>query len=278
MTGHAPGVYDIPEAEYFADPALSCSGAKLLLPPSCPALFRYRQDHPEHKDVFDQGSAAHRMVLGAGPDIALVEAPDWRGKAAREAKEAAYTEGKTPLLYADAMKIAAMAGVVRQHPVAGALLDPERGEPERSLFWVDEDTGVHRRARLDWWLPTGDFGRVIAVDYKTCTSADPGVIAKAVANYGYYMQDAWYTDGIRALFPDHDDPAFVFVFQEKEPPYLVTVAQLDDDARAAGRARNRQAIERFRDCIEADSWPGYSDDIAYISLPPWAARSMGVNA
>ncbi len=79
MTGYAPGVYDIPEGAYFADPALSCSGAKLLLPPSCPALFRYRQDHPEHKDVFDFGSAAHKMVLGAGPPIALVDAPDWRG-------------------------------------------------------------------------------------------------------------------------------------------------------------------------------------------------------
>ena len=279
MTGHAPGVYDIPEAEYFADPALSCSGAKLLLPPSCPAKFRYRQDHPEHKDVFDRGSAAHKMVLGAGPPIVLVDAPDWRGKAAKEAREAAYAEGATPLLLADAAGIWAMAGVIREHPIAGVLLNPDLGgRPEQSLFWADEETGVRRRARVDWLPDLHLGGRPILTDYKTCTSAAPDAIAKAVANYGYYMQDAWYTDGIRALFPDHDDPAFVFVFQEKEPPYLVTVAQLDDDARAAGRARNRQAIERFRDCIEADSWPGYSDDIEYISLPPWAAHTLGVYA
>ncbi len=172
-----------------------------------------------------------------------------------------------------------MAEVIREHPIAGALLNPDRGgEAEQSLFWQDEETGVRRRARLDW-MPdlTNAWGRFIAVDYKTCSSAGPDAIAKAVANYGYYMQADWYCAGIRALGLD-DDPAFLFVFQEKEPPYLVTVAGLDDEARAIGRARNRQAIERFRDCTESGFWPGYSDDIEYISLPPWAARTLGVHA
>jgi hypothetical protein len=275
MTGEfTAGVYDIPEADYFgATGALSCSGAKLLLPPSCPALFRYRQDHPEYKDVFDFGSAAHRMVLGAGPEVKVIDATDWRGKAAKEARDAARAEGKIPLLIDDAWKVEAMASTLQQHPIARALLDPERGgRPEQSLFWADEDTGVHRRARLDW-LPEPGPGRFIAVDYKSCSSADPAAIAKAVANYGYYQQDPYYLDGICALGLD-DDPAFVFIFQEKEPPYLVTVVQLDEEARQAGRARNRQAIERFRDCTEAGIWPGYSDDIELISLPPWALRDL----
>ena len=275
MTG--PGVYDIGEAEYFADPALSCSGAKLLLPPSCPALFKYRQDHPERKDVFDFGSAAHKIVLGAGPEWAIVDAADWKTKAARDRRDEIRADGEIPVLIGDVARIEDMASVIRAHPIAGQLLDPERGKAEQSLFWADEDTGVRRRARLDWWLPAGDLGRAIAVDYKTTSSADPDAIAKAVANYGYYMQADWYCDGIRALSLD-TDPAFLFVFQEKEPPYLITVAELDDEARRAGRARNRQAVERFRDCSEAGVWPGYSDDIAYISLPPWAARTLGVTA
>ena len=43
-----PGVYDgLDEAAYHADPvpggSLSASGAKLLLPPSCPALYADRE-------------------------------------------------------------------------------------------------------------------------------------------------------------------------------------------------------------------------------------------
>ena len=278
MTAYAPGVYDIPEADYFgATGALSCSGAKLLLPPSCPALFRYRQDHPEHKDVFDFGSAAHKMVLGAGPDLAIVDAPDWRSKAAREARDAAHDEGATPLLLSDFSKVQAMADAIQRHDLASVLLEPEfGGQAEQSLFWADEETGVHRRCRVDWLRDPG-HGRFIAVDYKSCAKADPDSIAKAVANYGYYQQDPYYLDGIRALGL-HDDPAFVFIFQEKDPPYLVNVVQLDEEARALGRARNRQAIERFRDCTAAGIWPGYSDDIELISLPPWAARALEVSA
>jgi hypothetical protein len=268
-----PGVYDLPEADYFAaTDALSCSGAKLLLPPSCPALFRYRQDHPVHKDVFDFGSAAHRMVLGAGPSIITVDAPDWKSKAARESRDAIRADGMIPLLVADAARVEGMANAIWQDPRARAALNPDWGKAEQSLFWTDEETGVPRRARLDY-LPNPGPGRFIVADYKSAASAAPGAFAKAAANFGYHMQDPYYLDGVRALGLD-DDPAFLFVVQEKEPPYLVNVIQLDEDARAAGRERNRRAIERFRDCTEAGRWPGYSEDIEQISLPPWALRDL----
>jgi PDDEXK-like domain of unknown function (DUF3799) len=281
VTGHAPGVYDISEAEYFADPALSCSGAKLLLPPSCPALFRYRQDHPEHKDVFDFGSAAHKMVLGAGPELALIDAPDWRTKAAKEAREAAYAEGKTPLLVEDHGRVKAMAEAIRRHPLASHLISPYRdGKPEQSLFWQDEETGIQRRCRVDW-LPERGYGRFVLADYKTCDHADPASIAKAVTNYGYLQQEQWYLDGIRALGLD-DNPDFWFVFQERNAPYLVNVARVKEDDRWIGRARNRDAIEVFRDCTESGNWPGYEalteDGITDIELPSWAARALEVSA
>jgi PDDEXK-like domain of unknown function (DUF3799) len=288
MSGYEPGVYSIPEADYFADPALSCSGAKLLLPPNCPALFRYRQDHPEsasRKDVFDLGSAAHREVLGAGPDLAVINADSWQTKAAREKRDAARAEGRTPVLAADYERVKAMAEAIRRHPEAGPLLDPDRGgKAEQCLFWTDEDTGVPCRARLDL-LPEPDWGRYIAVDYKTAEHAGLESVIKATANYGYYLQDDWYRAGIQALGLD-GDPGFVFVFQEKDPPYLINVVQLDADARAAGRVRARQAREIFRDCTESGLWPGYEaenvrlydDTIATISLPPWAARTLGASA
>jgi len=147
----APGVYDIPEHEYHADPiaggSLSSSGARKLLTPGCPALYRHSVDHGnEHKAAFDFGHAAHKLVLGVGAEIVPVDADDWRTKAAKEAKEAAYAAGKVPLLVADVILVHNMADAIRNHPVASALFDPERGKAEQSLFWPDIASGVWLRS------------------------------------------------------------------------------------------------------------------------------------
>lgn len=274
----APGVYDgIPNDVYHADPvpegSLSSSGAKKLLPPNCPARFAYEREHGRPpKAAFDFGSAAHKAVLGAGDDLVIVHADDWRTRSAKDARDQAYGDGKIPLLSRDFDVVEEMADRIREHPVAAALFNPAHGDAEQSLFWVDERSGIWRRARLDWLPhPTGEEGRrLIVADYKTCRSAAPETIAKDVHNYGYHQQAAWYLDGIDALGLA-DDAVFVFVFQEKDPPYLVTVAELDITAIRIGRHLNRMAIAIYRDCTEAGHWPGYADGrVELLSLPAWA--------
>ena len=277
------GVYDgMPEDAYHADPvpgeSLSASGAKLLLPPSCPALYRYRRDHPKVSAAFDYGTAAHKFVLDSGPDTVIVDAPDWRTKAAQEARRDAHARGAVPLLISELGEIAEMARAIEHHPVASALFDPRRGKPEQSLFWQDPDYGIWRRSRFDWLPEPRPGRRLIIGEYKTAAAVDPDSIRKAVANYGYYISAAQYIDAAIAAGLD-DDPAILLVFQMKDPPYLVNIAELDDDAIRAGRARLRDACEIFRDCTETGIWPGYEaatdDGITYITLPPWVARTEG---
>lgn len=266
------GVIDgMDEATYHTHPALSSSGAKRLLPPSCPALFKWERDNGRpDKAHFDLGHAAHKLVLGVGADIATIDADDWRTKAAKEARDGARAEGRTPLLKADVETVTGMADALRQHRVASALFDPDRGgKAEQSLFWNDERHGVERRCRLDWLPAPLDDGRLITADYKTTNSAEPHAIAKTVASYGYYMQAAWNLDGISALGLA-EQAAFVFVFQEKTPPYLVTVAELDAEAMRIGTRRNDLALEVFAECSAHDHWPGYSDEVELVSLPRWA--------
>jgi len=268
---YAPGVHDIPEADYFgASYALSCSGAKLLLPPSCPARFFYRQDHAEYKDVWDFGSGAHHEVLGTGPEIVECKYDDWRKKAAQEEQAAARDLGKIPLLTKDVLKVRMMAQAIREHPIAGFLFDPYDGLPEQSLFWEHERTGIPLRARLDW-LPEMKSGRPIIADYKTADSAEPAKFAKAVADYSYHQQHAWYADGLAALYGAL--PSFIFVVQEKTPPYLVSVVELEPEAVRIGRARNERAIDIYRHCVKTGDWPGYTDtEPAPIMLPAWADK------
>jgi PDDEXK-like domain of unknown function (DUF3799) len=276
-----PGVYgDMREDVYHADPvpggSLSSSGAKKLL--SCPARFAHdRQQPPQPTAAMELGTAVHKLVLGTGSDLVLIDAENYRTKAAQQSAAAARAAGKVPLLPHEAAHAGEIADAVLAHPLARSLFDPEHGRPEESLFWQDEKTGISRRARLDWLPYPGRYQRrMIIPDLKTCVSASPAAIAKAVANFGYHIQAPWYLDGVRALGLD-DDPAFVFVFAETTPPFLVTVAQLHPDTMAAGQRLGRHACERYRDCTQAGIWPGYSEHaetIETISLPPWALRDI----
>lgn len=271
-----PGVYDLPPDVYHADPtpdgSLSVSGARLLLPPSCPAKYAWQRNHPQQPTPeFDIGHAAHTLGLGVGPDLLLVDAKDWRTKAAQAQRDEARANGYVPLLKADYEAVNGMATVLRDNPHVGPLFGGA-GLAEKSLFWIDEETGIWCRARPDWMPYMGrDERRAIIIDYKTSKSAYPGLFGKAADEYGYHMQAAWYMDGVKALGLA-DDVAFVFVVQEKTPPYLVSVDELDAPSLRVGADRNRKARQIYRDCTDSGVWPGYSQDVELVSLPPWALR------
>lgn len=257
------GLYDdIPEGEYHSDRnSLSVSGAKVLL--KAPALFKWQQDHPVHRDVFDFGSAAHALVLGAGMEsIYVTPAEEFRTKEAKAEKAEAQRVGLSIVTPSDWLKVCDMADALSSHRLATHLLS--EGKPEVSAYALDEPTGVIRRGRFDW------LGSTILTDYKTALTSEPTAFVKAAVNFGYHMQAAWYTDLARDL--GHPAEAFAFIVQEKEAPYLVTVIELPTELVAIGRARNRRALERFRDCTESGLWPGYipDDTFAQPAAPRWA--------
>lgn len=275
-----PGCYDLPEKAYHSDPvpggSLSSSGARRILPPSCPAIFRHEQlnGRPE-KRQFDFGHAAHAEVLGSGAPLVVVDAEDWRTKAARDQRDAAYAAGHVPILATEHEQVLGMAEALRAHPIASALFNPERGKAEQSLFWWDPRFDVCRRARLDW-LPFASDGRMILGDYKSTVCAEPAAVAKSVANYGYHQQAGWYIDLVKALGLA-EDVAFVFVMQEKTAPYLVTVAELDHTALRIGRHLNDRALEVYAECAATDTWPGYTGrPQTTLYAPAWMLREDNV--
>lgn len=273
-----PGVYDLDDAIYHADPvpagSLSKSGATKLL--DCPAKFDHDRNHsaPPRKS-FDLGHAAHKLVLGAGPELREIP-EDYLAKNgavsttdAREFIKQARADGAVPLKPAEYQQVQEMAAALRAHPIASALLDPTSGTPEQSLFWVDPDTGVWLRARLDWLPHKVPGRRTIVPDYKTAVSADPWQFRKTAADYGYHMQHAMYLDAVDALDLASPAPAFVFVVQEKTAPYVVTVVELDTEAESLGRRQIRKAVALFAECQRTGRWPGYTDEVALVSLPDW---------
>jgi len=272
-----PGAYQLAEAAYHADPvpggSLSCSGAKLLLPPSCPAIFAWSRDHPpEPKQVLEFGSAAHREVLGTGWPLEVWPGGDWTrlvdGVNPQQWRKEQRAAGRVPVLAKEQQQIKAMAAAIAAHPAAAVLLQAEEVMAELSLFWQDDEFGIWRRARMD---AVRLQSRVVIVDYKTARSADPEEFAKSAANYRYHMQDDWYRTAVTRTLGDID-PLFLFVAQEKTEPYLTGIYELDGEAKWRGAERNAAACRKYARCVASGEWPGYQldDQLATtISLPRW---------
>lgn len=263
-----PGLhYDLPEEDYHSSHEwLSASGMRMLLPPNCPAKFKAQGTSKITRDI-DFGLAAHKILLGKGVDLVVVkkttrdkqvvDADDYATKSAQEHRDAIRAEGKLPILAHALDKATAMAEVAAEHPLAAALFS--NGQSEVSAFWTDPATGVQCRSRFDYLPEKVEGRRLIVPDYKTAASAERDKFAKSAAEYGYHIQEAHYSDSLVALGID-DDPAFLFVVQEKEPPFLINVIPLHEDAARLGRALADRARRIFRECAETDIWPGYTPD------------------
>lgn len=260
--------------EYHDDPALSSTGARHLTPPSCPAKFRWNADNRRERKVtpaMEFGQAYHTLAFDAGPEIVIIDAPDWRTKAAQAERDEARAAGKVPLLAYEHRKVQAMAAILRADTTFRALTVD--GAPEVSLWWHD-DHDVQCRARTDWLPEIRKGQRLILPDWKTTTSAHPETFgAKSMQRYGYAQQADWYTRGFRAL-DLADDALMLFAAQETEPPYVLQWIQPDADAMRVGRILNDRALETFARCTETNTWGGYADGIALASLPGWYANPI----
>lgn len=267
------GIHDIAAAEYHSDPcetpSLSASVAKILVEKSplhawCAHPRLNPNYKPEESETFDYGTAAHAMLLeGRRSGLRVVEADDWRTKGAREQREIARAEGKTPILArqlsnVERMVLAAKAKV-HQSELAGIF---EQGKPEQTLIW--REGKVWCRARLDWL--THKFV-VDTLDYKTTQNAEPGAFCRSLWGLGYDVQEAFYRRGLRAL--GRPDPRFVFLAQEVEPPFACSLISLDPQSQAIGDAKVEEAIRLWGRCLEADKWPGYPTQIAYSDAPAY---------
>lgn len=281
---------DVPEAVYHRDPAvepsLSSSVARILLGRSAlHARMAHPRLNPNWQDAekapgraLEIGAVAHKMMLGTGREVDIVEADDYKKKAAQEARAAAYAAGNIPILKSDLAVAQAIVTAGREQlaetELAGIFDD---GDAELTMIWQEKPTWC--RSRIDF-LPriVRQGGHVIVPDYKTTAgSAHPDDFARTLFEQGYDVQAAFYERGLRALIPAIRTVTFVFVVQEQEPPHALSIVGLDGQALELAAKKADLAIRMWSTCLATGRWPGYSPEISRVELPNWRAERTELN-
>lgn len=267
-----PNFYAMPASQYHADPAprpsLSSSIARILLRESPrKAWFSHPKLNPayrpEHDDKFDIGTAAHALLLENDTSgVVIVEANDWRTKAAQEAREIARAAGKTPLLKRHFEATEAMVGAAREF-IARSEIAEYWAQAESEVTGIWEERGVWLRCRFDRL----SLNRRCVMDYKSTSDVSPDGFSRQLVRMGYYLQDAFYRRAIRALHGK--DPAFVFVAQSVEPPYECTLHGCDPALREIADAEIERAIGIWRSCLDNNKWPSYDGRIHWTVPTTW---------
>lgn len=259
----------IPAAKYHAMPQLSSSLAKILIVQSplhawtaSPSLNQNYQS--EEKETFDIGSAAHALLLEGQDRMVVIEADDWRTKAAKEARDAARAEGKHPLLarkYQDVMKMrdVAVRAIAECSDLSGLTL--ANGRSEHVIVW--DEKGVACRARIDFLAN----GELVVLDYKSTTDATPRAFSRQIARMGYHYQDEFYSRGVAAVFGKR--PKFIFLAQETTAPYACSFHGCAPSLLAIAEQDVNYAVRTWAECLAAGRWPGHSNRIHWAEAMPW---------
>lgn len=149
---------------------------------------------------------------------------------------------------------------------ARRLLDRD-GEPEFSIFWRDNETGLPLKCRVDWMAD-------IPLDLKTTRDPSPASFARDCVKLGYHRKAAHYRAGIDNF--NGSPTPIVHLAVGTRGPYVTAVYEIDDadrnhHARSLGNQQWRETLSQLAECYRTDDWSEpYEREIVALRLPGWA--------
>ena len=198
--------------------AVSSTQLKRML--TSPAHFLHGLDQPEE--------SRESLLFGAVLHARLLEPATFAGRFFGEPKVNRSTkEGKA---LAEAFKAEAagrtrfpadwmgpvdnIVANVGRHAKAREILDA--GEAEVAIAWLDPETGVKCKIKIDWW-----HGAALIADVKSAVDVTWDGFSKACARLHHALSAFMYCEGVRLLTGER--PEWAFIACEKEAPNTVAV-------------------------------------------------------
>lgn len=276
-----PGIHlNLSNEAYHSGPGISKSGLWTIYTKT-PAHYRF-EERPERAPAhLDLGTATHIALLEPGTfEDRVLEGPaDRRGNRWKDYEAQALATGRVLLTLGDAEKCLRIRDAGERCDVLrqvrqGAII-------EASGYATCPQTGVLLRCRPDAYNPA--LGMIL--DLKTARGGGVREFQRATAEYGYHMQEAFYTDVWKLAATDEGGgtaavDAFVFVVIESAAPFLVSTYELKPGAVEEGRKAYQSALARYATCLERErlgmpltrAWPGYPPEPEPLDIPRWAYK------
>lgn len=219
--------------------------AKRLLA-TCPAIVRRELDHPPApSEEMQFGSLVDALVFGGAEQWSVVDASDWRTKAAREKRGLLSVLAKT---WAQAQVIAAR---IRDS------VDLSGTTRMQTIEW-DSQLGVACRGTPD------AHQRPIVYDLKLVDTAHPRFLQRQAINLGWHIQAAAYREALGIPREEHQH---IIIAAERHGSGSVLLCPLAPELIDIGQREWERAQAIWAECLRTNSWPAYQPHT--IEAPRW---------
>nr|DAE34144.1 MAG TPA: Exodeoxyribonuclease 8 [Caudoviricetes sp.] len=137
---------------------------------------------------------------------------------------------------------------------------------------LGELNGEKAKVRFDCLTKGGDI-----IDYKTAVSAKPEEFFRHAARLGYFMKMAMQHDMFVAAY-GHAPRSVNLLVQEKKSPFITALIRLTEEQLRIGRIQLNGAMEIYKACKKANSWPGYSmgNPVIEMETPEWFKKQFNL--
>lgn len=261
-----PGIHDISNDEYHSSEGISRSGIMEYM--KSPLHYHHKYLNPEYiikpsspDMVF--GSAFHCAVLEPSKfkeDYYISQNFDKRttiGKAGY-AKSLIESKGKILIEQSDLDIIKEMHNMLEEDNKASELI---RGaQYEKSIYWIDEETGITCKARPDIWHDG------FIVDLKTTRDASYRAFSRDFYSMGYALQLGIMHEATKSI--GKPITTFIDLAIEKLPPYAFAIYTIDESVLEFGINQFHHYLKLIKESVDKDKWEGYK--VQTIMLPAYA--------
>lgn len=272
--------YGIPEDAYHDIPAVSSTALK-----NAKRSFRHFQYYVEGGEYLDTpkkafGRISHRALLEYErfrETCVFSDFADKRSKAYKELCKA--NPDKTVLTAKEVKQLTSMFNELSLSPACMELI--KEGRPEVTILAIDPLTKLRLKCRIDWV----SLDRPFFLDYKTCEDARPTEVPVEMDASAFIRSSKFERNANQLMYENQaafylfmgmlaglNPKYFAVIAQEIKPPFVPCPYIYGFETVEEATDENRLLLNRIKDAIDMNKFPGYADKPVPLVRPTYARK------